>query len=153
MRFVIQLATFHAIFASPAVSLFGTFQKPNVVEPTNYLDSVFLTGPGGQVYEFPRALAERHAVSEARARELGHLPIQPYSTVSESEPAGNVPEVGGRHKVPGAGGGGTVANWQFHSTWEFGTYLDHVSGRFAQGIHRHPWGDERGEGASESEFA
>lgn len=127
--------------------------KPSTVEPTTYLESVFLTGPDGRIYEFPRSLSDQHAVSAERVKELGHLPIQPYTLASEHAGKEEEATVAGRHKVPGAAGGGSVAAWQFHATWEFGTYLDHASGRFAQGIHRHPWGDERGEGASESEFA
>lgn len=124
------------------------------MEKTQFLDSVFLTGPDGFVYEFPKEVADAHRISEQRIAVLGHLPIKPYhEALALSEDTGQVDEVAGRHKVAGAGGGAAPANWSYHATWEYGTYLDFASGRFAQGIHRHPWGDERGEGASETEFA
>lgn len=112
------------------------------------LESVFLTGPGGGIYEIPAQIAEQYRVSAERISELGHLPIRPYEMPTEGED-----EVGGRHKVASGSGGAIPSAWTFHQTWEFGTYLEAGSGRYIQGIHRHPWGDERGEGASENEFA
>ena len=43
------------------------------------LDTVFLTGPGGLVYEIPRKEAAKHLLGPERLAELGgHLPIVPY---------------------------------------------------------------------------
>jgi hypothetical protein len=122
-----------------------------------FLDSLFLTGPDGAIYEFPAALAAQHRITTQREKELGHLPIRPYPIVcglsADTTADSDADEVSGRHKVVGPGGGAVPSNWTFHQTLEFGTYLDPKTGRYVQGIHRHPWGDERGEGASDSEFA
>lgn len=113
----------------------GTYRAPVV------LDSVFLRGPDGSLFELPLEEAERFMVTPDRATELGHAPY----------PAGRQ-EVAGHHMVAG-GSAADPSNWGFHQSWEFGCYFDDAAGAFIIGMHRHPYGDERAVPASPGDFA
>lgn len=116
--------------------------------PPNLLSTIFLRGPDGSVYELPRKVADAYRVDAERRRQLGHLPPlgTPAFLLDEDE-------VGGRHKTPAAGGGGSPADWTFHRTWEYGCYFSVPANAYVLGFHRHPHGDERAVGASQSDFA
>ena len=101
------------------------------------LGTVFLTGPGGHMYEIPREVAEQHLVTLARLRELGHLPIVPYGA-GQASPSSMDDEVGGRHQVmlpSGAMG--------YHSEVQYGTFQA-PDGAYYTGDHYHPYGTEMG---------
>jgi hypothetical protein len=102
------------------------------------LDTIFLTGPGGLVYEFPRELATQHLVSPERVKELGHLPILPYGA---RVPDDDDDEVGGRHLVTQTSGA-----LGFHRDARFGVYR-WSDGYYYQGEHYHPYGNDHGEPA------
>jgi hypothetical protein len=106
--------------------------------PPRRLDTIFLTGPGGLVYEFPRALAEQHLVTQERLWELGHLPIVPYGARVLTAPRDDGDEVGGRHMAVEPSG--AIA---YHSDVRFGVYR-WSDGYYYQGEHFHPYGDETG---------
>lgn len=113
----------------------GAYRAPVV------LDTVFLRGPDGSLFELPLDEAERYMVTPDRASELGHAPY----------PSGNQ-EVAGHHMVAG-GSAADPSNWGFHQSWEFGCYFDDAAGAFIIGMHRHPHGDERAVPASPGDFA
>jgi len=109
------------------------------------LDTVFLTGPGGMVYEFPRAVAEKHLLSLTRLAELGHSPVTPYGTKTpdsaKSGPVGGGEsggDVEGRHLALNIYG-----DWVWHSNYLYGTFLA-VDGWYYRGDHYHPYGTELG---------
>jgi hypothetical protein len=104
------------------------------------LDSVFLRGPGGGLFEMSREEAERVRVGPDRFAGMDHPPY-----VLERE------EVTGHHKTAGEFAVDPGA-WSYHSSWEHGCYFDQASGEFCVGFHRHPYGDERAVGALESDF-
>ncbi len=107
-------------------------------KPRKALDTIFATGPDGKIYEIPSASASEFLITPERVKELGHLPITPYtklasaiSPVKDEEEA----EVGGRHKVYRNG------RMVWHHDWEYGTYRWVCDGRYYTGWHCHPWGD------------
>ena len=104
------------------------------------LGSVFLTGLDGFVYEFPELLAKQHRVSPERIKELGHLPIVPYTGLIP--PTGSVPpvanagdEVSARHFVLREDG-----QYGPHSDLLYGTAVSEEDGIFYTGLHFHPGG-------------
>ncbi len=100
------------------------------------LGSIFLTGPDGFVYEFPEEVAKQHRVSLERIKELGHLPIAPYtSLVLPDVHSGD--EVSARHFVLRADG-------QFgpHSDVLYGTAINQDDGYCYTGFHFHPAGSD-----------
>lgn len=117
---------------------------------TKKLNSIFLTAPGGLIYEIPEHLAKTHILTPERMVELGgHLPITPYvsdpgeagvATAASEEPSG---DVRGHHRVIGdrwpTGG-------RYHREPQYGTYRGSDGVTYC-GYHYHPFGDE---GASES---
>ena len=116
------------------------------------LDTVFLTGPGGRVYELPAAVAEQYLVRPDRISELGHLPIVPYGCQDKLEPPARAApsrnetyDVEGRHMVFG------YDQWSgtYRHYWHFevldGTFLG-VDGVYYQGPHYHPYQTELGYG-------
>lgn len=104
---------------------------------TELVDSVFATGPDGRIYEIPNAEALKYAVTPARAKELGHLPILPYTDlrIPGTESVIEEVEVRGGHAVPPADDGSG-----FHRDWLFGTYRWLGNGCYYKGVHRHPFG-------------
>jgi hypothetical protein len=110
------------------------------------LDTIFLTGPGGLVYEIPRDVAAKHVVGPARIKELGHLPIEPYSEKHAEQRHSHGPsgipadiaggDVEGRHLVPNQWG---QLVWHYNPI--FGTARG-VDGYFYTGVHTHPYGTE-----------
>ena len=107
---------------------------------------MFLTGPGDLLYEIPREVASKYVISVNRLKELGHLPIAPYSvgragTVtstrqpqpSEQETVGA--DVEGRHSAWNP----YLGIWVWHSNTLFGTALA-VDGFYYTGYHYHPYG-------------
>jgi hypothetical protein len=107
--------------------------------PEGRLDTIFLTGPGGQVYEFPRALAAQYLVTPDDTDEPGHLPIAPYGAHAQN--GEDDPEVGGRHRTIQSTGASC-----YHREVRFGVYL-WTDGYFYRGEHFHPYGDETGQPA------
>lgn len=124
------------------------------------LDTVFATGPDGRIFEIPAEQASSYEVSEERERELGHLPLVPYNLLMAIA-AGNTDDVEteeaveGRHLTldPSVGTGGGLTNWSWHTDWQYGAYTDVKDGSVYVGMHRHPQGDERAEGASPTDFS
>jgi hypothetical protein len=123
--------------------------KTTSEKPTQRLESVFLTGPGDLIYEIPKEVAAKHVVTSERIKELGHLPIAPYSVISksaETHTPGTVhqhfsPEVAeadveGRHMA-----WNPVLGWVWHGNVLFGTARA-VDGFFYTGPHYHPYGNE-----------
>jgi hypothetical protein len=98
------------------------------------LGSIFLTGMDGFVYEFPQAIAEQHRVSPDRIKELGHLPIVPYTQLALPAP-NQGDEVSARHYVLRDDG-------QFgpHSDLLHGTAYSIEDGICYTGLHFHPGG-------------
>jgi hypothetical protein len=102
------------------------------------LDTIFLTGHGGRVYELPRRVAERYLLSMERMAQLGHLPITPYGVAEQLRSANGGGEVQGRHLVmlpSGAMG--------FHGDVQYGAFL-WTDGHTYVGDHYHPYGTELG---------
>jgi hypothetical protein len=101
------------------------------------LGSIFLTGPDGFMYEFPESLAKQYRVSPERVKELGHLPITPYTKMVPA-PANDEEEVSARHFVIREDG-------QFgpHSNVLLGTAISQNDGVCYTGYHYHPDGSER----------
>jgi hypothetical protein len=98
------------------------------------LGSVFLTGLDGFVYEFPETIAKQHRISPERIKELGHLPIAPYTElVFPNTNAGD--EVSARHYVLRDDG-------QFgpHADLLYGTAVSESDGICYTGLHFHPGG-------------
>jgi hypothetical protein len=93
------------------------------------LDTIFLTGPDGFVYELPRNIAQTYRITSERIAELGHLPLKPYPPAVE-------PEVMGHHFVVNADG-----VYGPHSDLLLGTAVA-GDGRYYTGWHRHPHGTE-----------
>ena len=128
------------------------------------LDSIFATGPDGRIFEIPNAQATGYEVTEERERELGHLPLVPYNLLMAIA-AGNTDEtdvdveteeaVEGRHLTldPSVGASGGLTTWSWHTDWQYGAYTDVNDGSVYVGMHRHPQGDERAEGASPTDFS
>jgi hypothetical protein len=111
-----------------------------VPDPATRLDTIFLTGPGGAVYEFPRDVAQKYALSSERLAQIGHLPIIPYGTKAQepaAEPAADA-EVGGRHMTYSPTYGQV-----WHSNYMYGVYL-YTDGNYYQGEHFHPYNTELG---------
>lgn len=103
------------------------------------LDSVFLTGPGGRVYEIPRKLADKYLIGLERIRELGHLPIVPYGVSDGGAGARAMGgDVEGRHMVMLPSG---VLG--FHTDIQFGTFHA-TDGNYYLGDHYHPYATELG---------
>ena len=108
--------------------------------PAVRLDTTFLTGHGGRVYELPRDVAERYALTMERMREIGHLPITPYG-VSETlarQGASGGGDVEGRHLVMLPSG-----SMGYHSDVQYGAFL-WTDGHTYIGDHYHPYGTELG---------
>jgi hypothetical protein len=98
------------------------------------LGSVFLTGLDGHVYEFPEAIARQHQVSPERIKELGHLPIVPYTKlVLPNSNEGD--EVSARHYVLREDG-----QYGPHSDLLYGTAVSEEDGVCYVGLHFHPHG-------------
>jgi hypothetical protein len=110
-------------------------------DPASRLDTIFLTGPGGAVYELPREVAVRYAISKERLAQIGHLPIIPYGTRTQPEAAATPPddvEVEARHMTYSPTYGQV-----WHSNYMYGVYL-YVDGNYYQGEHYHPYNTELG---------
>lgn len=112
-------------------------------KPTTRLETVFLTGPGGRVYELPREVAEQYAISMDRLKELAHLPITPYGVSEEIARRGPSTgnggrDVQGRHLVMLANG-----TMGYHSDVQYGAFLFN-DGHTYVGDHYHPYGTELG---------
>jgi hypothetical protein len=98
------------------------------------LGSVFLTGLDGLVYEFPEAAAKQHQVSPERIKELGHLPIVPYTKlVLPNSNEGD--EVSARHYVLRDDG-----QYGPHSDLLYGAAVSEKDGICYVGLHFHPHG-------------
>lgn len=97
------------------------------------LGSIFLTGPDGFIYEFPESLAKQYRVTPERIKELGHLPIAPYTKMVPATV--NEEEVSARHFVIREDG-------QFgpHSDVLFGTAVSQHDNLCYTGYHVHPNG-------------
>jgi len=54
-----------------------------------------MTSPDGRIYEVPAEVAASYAVSAWRAKELGHLPIFPYTVMGLPKLKHNRHAVGG----------------------------------------------------------
>jgi hypothetical protein len=94
------------------------------------LGSVFLTGLDGLVYEFPEAIAKPYRVSPERIKELGRLPIVPYTELVLPNPnAGD--EVSARHYVLREDG-----QYGPHADLLYGTALA-ADGIYYAGLHIH----------------
>jgi hypothetical protein len=111
------------------------------------LSTVFLTGPGGIVYEFPAEVAAKHALSPERAEELGnHLPIIPYGTPSTgalpAQSTGKEADVEGRHHVWRMD---QFGHWDrvLHPYPLYGPFRG-FDGMIYIGRHCHPYGTEIG---------
>lgn len=102
------------------------------------LDTIFLTGPGGRVYEVPRQVADKYLLGLARIRELGHLPIVPYGTGDGASARSAGGDVEGRHQVMLPSG---VLG--FHTDVQYGTFQA-TDGAYYVGDHYHPYGTELG---------
>ena len=105
------------------------------------LNTVFMTGPGGTVYEVPRDVAAKYAVTMDRVTALGHLPVTPYGTQvpTQSAPSGGGEgDVEGRHLA-----WNPIYGWVWHSNYLYGTFL-WVDGYYYRGDHYHPYGTELG---------
>jgi hypothetical protein len=98
------------------------------------LGSIFLTGPDGIVYEFPEAMAKEYRVSAERVKELGHLPIAPYTKLVHENPDDG-DEVSARHYVLGDDG-----QYGPHAGLLFGTAFSEKEGCYCTGFHYHPDG-------------
>jgi hypothetical protein len=109
-------------------------------DPKDRLDTIFLTGPGGAVYEIPRDVASKYVLSSERKAQIGHLPIIPYGQKLEgpAAPAQDA-EVEARHMVYSPAYGNT-----WHSNYMYGVYL-WVDGNYYQGEHYHPYNTELGQ--------
>jgi hypothetical protein len=101
------------------------------------LGSIFLTGPDGFVYEFPEAIAKQYRVTPERTKELGHLPIAPYTSLVLPQ-ANDQDEVSARHFVLREDG-------QFgpHSDVLYGTAINQDNDICYTGFHFHPNGSTR----------
>lgn len=115
---------------------------PGTFTPPRKLDTVFLRGARGELFELTREEAASHQVSDERMAELGHPPFAPPGD-----------EVAGHHKITGGGPAGDVGAWDYHRDWQEGCYIDEITGQFLVGLHRHPYGDERAVGALETDFS
>lgn len=121
--------------------------------PPIALGTVFVTAPDGKIFELPRSVAESYVVTPEREKELGHLPLQPYTALVPRTPPPIGAEVSLRHRVAPLGPGASLPEaWVYHTTWEYGAYMDAASGDFMVGFHRHPYATEEAETASESDF-
>jgi hypothetical protein len=115
-----------------------------VPDPATRLDTIFLTGPGGAVYEVPREVAGRYAISKERLAQIGHLPIVPYGSKPqpdqgrEAGEAGEGAEVEARHMTYSPTYGQV-----WHSNYMYGVYLWN-DGNYYQGEHYHPYNTELG---------
>jgi hypothetical protein len=102
------------------------------------LDSVFVTGAGGRIYELPAAVAEQYALSMDRMRQIGHIPITPYGVDANASARYGGGDVEGRHLVmlpSGAMG--------YHVDVQYGAFL-WTDGNYYVGDHYHPYGTEIG---------
>jgi len=95
------------------------------------MNSIFVHDALGNLYEIPKTEAEKYAMTRARVKELGHLPLVPPDQLVESVPQGEEAEVSGRHAVLSDGGYG------YHLDWSFGPYIWHVDRATYNGWHRH----------------
>lgn len=96
---------------------------------TKKLNSVFLTGPGGLIYEIPDDLAKKHIITPERVEELGgHLPISPY----ESDKV----EIGVAVTVEDESSEDVVGHHGNHRNWAYGCYRA-CDGYYYCGWHRH----------------
>lgn len=112
-------------------------------KPAVKLDSVFLTGPGDLLYEVPKDVATKYVMSPERLKELGHLPIEPYSTIGKKrdKPATSGAEEGGGDVEGRHLAWNPYLGWVWHSNVLFGTALA-VNGFYYTGYHYHPYGTE-----------
>lgn len=113
-------------------------QRPQSPPPDNRpkeeLDVVFATSPDGRIFEIPTSVADKHEMTQDRARELGEVPILPYSLLTRREGAeSQEAEVGGRHRVLLVDG-----TYGYHSDWLYGPYIWISNGRSYRGWHWHP---------------
>ncbi len=104
------------------------------------MDSTFLTGPGGLVYELPLAEASKYVVTPQRVKELGHLPVVPYGTQGSASTAASAEtsDVEGRHLA-----WNPTFGWVWHSNYLYGPFLA-ADGFYYRGVHYHPYGNELG---------
>ena len=98
------------------------------------LGSVFLTGLDGFIYEFPEEMARQYRVSPERVKELGHLPLAPYTSLALPNP-NEGDEVSARHYVLREDG-----QYGPHSDVLYGTAVAEESGICFTGFHFHPGG-------------
>jgi hypothetical protein len=114
------------------------------------LNTIFLAGPGGLVYEIPREEAAKFAVTPQRIKELGHLPIAPYEVQTGAAHHSHA------HAEPGATGAETqdvegrhlawnpvLGVWVWHVNCLFGAFVA-ANGFVYTGVHYHPYGNELG---------
>ena len=103
-------------------------QRPDGPAPGGHrqepLDVVFVTSLDGKLYELPTAVAAKYEVTEARARELGDIPIKPEQEDDD--------EVGGRHRMLLPDG-----TTRYHANWVSGAYVWHRDYRSYSGPHWH----------------
>lgn len=103
---------------------------------TVILDSVFATSPDGRIFEIPTAEADKLEVSMEREAELGHLPIFPYTVLTEPEGdlVGADSEVEGHHmsRTP-------CGQYYWHTYACYGSYRNRC-GHTVCGWHYHPYG-------------
>jgi len=109
-------------------------------KPRKALSTIFATGADGKIYEIPAATASEFVVTPERVKELGHLPILPYTKLLEpiaaDEPEQELEEVGGRHKMILRSG-----RYGWHTDLQYGTYRWVSNGCYYTGFHAHIWND------------
>jgi hypothetical protein len=123
---LLGLENLQVAWAIASVSLQG-MSKPSLFPQP--LDTIFLAGLDGFVYELPEEVAKRYRITPARVEALGHLPLAPY-------PPATPPEVVGHHFVVNADG-----VYGPHTDVLLGTAIA-SDGRYYTGWHRHPHGTE-----------
>jgi len=108
-------------------------------KPRKALNTIFATGADGKIYEIPAASASEFLITPERVKELGHLPILPYTKLAAPSPSvteGELEEVGGRHRVLLRNG-----TFGWHTDFAYGTYRWVSNGQYYTGWHAHIWGD------------
>ena len=108
---------------------------------SNQLSTIFLTGPGGVVYELPKDVATEYLLTAPRIAQLGgHLPIEPYNSGIDAE------DVTGHQATWATTEGGVIdqaVGLTWHSEPKYGCYLG-TDNAYHLGWHVHPSGDEIG---------
>lgn len=108
-------------------------------KPRKALNTIFVTGADGKIYEIPAAKAAEFVITPERMKELCHLPILPYTKVATRatrKKKKELAEVGGRHKTMLMDG-----TFEWSRDWVYGAYRWVCDGNYYTGRHAHPWGD------------